>query len=65
MNLINYESGGLILVKIYWFDNLRVKPTSNRNHASLFPDTKNFGVENRSCEVYVPQIFQVSTLRGP
>lgn len=40
MNLINYESGGLILVKIYWFDNLQVKPTSNRNHASLFSETR-------------------------
>lgn len=46
-------AGGLILVKIYWFDNLRVKPTINRNHTSLFSEIKNFVVENRFCEVCV------------
>lgn len=53
MNLINYKCGGLILVKIHWFDNLPIKLPGSRNHASLFPETKNFGVENMSCEVCV------------
>lgn len=53
MNLINYESCGLIWVKIHWFDNLPIKLTGGRNHASLFPETKNFRVENMSCEVCV------------